>query len=120
MIDNVNLFYILLIHFLADFCLQTPEQARLKSTDVNQLNNHVLTYSFAWLLASYTLLGTWLLAFAFFGITYVAHFITDYATSRIGKPYWESKDYHTGFVVVGADQVLHYIQLILTYQFLSQ
>jgi hypothetical protein len=55
----------------------------------------------------------------FGAITFVAHFITDYATSRIGKPFWEKKDYHTGFVVVGADQVLHYLQLIYTYELLS-
>lgn len=116
MIENTVLFYILLIHFLADFCLQTPDQARLKSTDIDELGKHVLSYSLTWFLASYIWFEAWHLSMMFALVTFILHFITDYVTSRIGKPYWEKKDYHTGFVVVGADQVLHYIQLILTYQ----
>jgi uncharacterized membrane protein YjjP (DUF1212 family) len=118
--DQRYIIYILIIHFLADFCLQTPKQAEMKSTDKIQLAYHVLTYSLIWFFASYVFFGSWFLALIFSVITYTCHYMTDYLTSRIGKPYWEAKDYHTGFVVVGADQVAHYIQLILTFQFILE
>ena len=115
MIPVTILVYILIIHFLADFALQTNDQAFFKSTDIKHLQRHVLTYSLVWLLASYSLFGSVLLSISFASLTYAAHFITDYVTSRVGKSFWESKDYHTGFVVVGADQIAHYLQLIFTY-----
>jgi hypothetical protein len=48
------------------------------------------------------------------------HFATDYVTSRIAKVFFDSGDYHNGFVVVGFDQILHYIQLFLSYMLLSK
>lgn len=119
MIHNTVIIYILMVHFLADFCLQTNDQATMKSTNIPHLFKHVLTYSIVWFFASYVLLSSWLLAVVFASVTFVAHFITDYITSRIGKPLWESKDLHNGFVMVGADQVFHYVQLIFTYELLS-
>jgi hypothetical protein len=109
---------LILVHFLADFALQTSEQAENKSTDLIQLTYHVLTYSFIWLIFAYCLYGSWELAFAFSGITFVSHWLTDWASSRIGSAYWKNGDLHNGFVVVGADQVWHYIQLLLTYDYL--
>jgi putative Mn2+ efflux pump MntP len=106
--------YILFVHFLADFALQTHEQATKKSTDWIYLTFHVITYSLCWLIASYILFGVFSTALAIFVITFFAHWITDYCTSRIGKIFWDKNDYHNGFVVVGFDQILHYIQLFLT------
>lgn len=111
--------FILIIHFLADFSLQTADQATQKSTDIRHLQRHVLTYSIVWFIASYPIWDSWILSLTFAGITYVCHFLTDYITSRIGKPFWEKGDYHTGFVVVGADQVAHYLQLIFTYYLIT-
>ena len=108
--------FVLLIHFLADFGLQTHQQATEKSNCPHALLSHTGVYSLVWLFASYTQLGNWALAFAFAFITFIAHTLTDLATSNIGKPFWEKKDPHNGFVVVGFDQVLHYIQLFLTFQ----
>jgi hypothetical protein len=109
----------LVIHFLADFSLQTHDQANKKSTDIAHLARHVLTYSLVWLVVSYCIWESVSIALLFAGITYVCHYITDYITSRIGKPFWESGDYHTGFVVVGADQVAHYLQLIYTHHLIQ-
>ena len=120
MISISVIVFILLVHFLADFCLQTTDQAMMKSTDLRHLQRHVLNYSIVWFLASYCLLGSWVLALSFASLTYASHSLTDYITSRIGKPFWDAKDYHTGFVVVGADQVAHYLQLIYTYKILSE
>lgn len=107
---------IMLIHFLADFGLQTHEQAVHKSSSNKQLVYHTLVYSLVWLVASYAMFGSITSAWFFAIITFVAHTITDYVTSRIGKPYWEKGDYHNGFVVVSFDQILHYIQLFLTFK----
>ena len=109
--------YILMIHFLADFVLQTDSQAKLKSSNVNALYCHTFTYSLVWWMASSLILGIFDgTIFAF--ITFATHTFIDFITSRIGKSYWEKGDYHNGFVVVGADQVLHYLQLYYTFKLL--
>ena len=55
----------------------------------------------------------------FVGITFVCHTITDYFTSRLNSKLWAKGDVHNFFVSVGFDQVLHYVQLFLTYQLLK-
>lgn len=113
-----DFFYIgiILIHFLADFGLQTHEQATLKSTNIKQLLYHVGIYSLVWFIAVLPFgLGV---ALQFVVITFWCHFTTDWLTSRIGKPFWEKKDLHNGFVIIGFDQMLHYIQLYYTFKFL--
>jgi hypothetical protein len=107
--------FILLIHFLADFALQTHEQASKKSSSLVHLHQHVMTYSLTWLFAIWIWTSNIESALVFWVITYAAHFATDFVTSRAAKTYFDQQDYHNGFVVVGADQVLHYIQLVLTF-----
>ena len=107
--------FIMLIHFLADFGLQTHEQSQKKSSSNKFLFYHVAVYSGIWFLAlcghPYTDVNTnGILIFTF--VTFVLHFCTDYVTSRIGKPFWANQDFHNGFVVIGFDQLLHYIQLL--------
>lgn len=111
--------YILLIHFLADFGLQTHDQATLKGTNNKWLTYHVGVYSLIWLIASYIYFGDIWGAILFSYITFIFHWATDWCTSRIGKPFWEKKDFHNGFVVVGFDQILHYLQLYLTFKFID-
>lgn len=112
--------FILLIHFLADFALQTHQQATLKGIQNKFLFFHVAVYSMVWWLAllSYGHTGLDVIYFVF--LTFIFHFATDYLTSRIGKPFWESKDLHNGFVVVGFDQILHYLQLFYTWKMLFE
>lgn len=107
---------ILLIHFLADFGLQTHEQAQKKGEGAAFVNvylfRHVLTYTlvwFVWLICHTGFWGTVLGTTAIF----VTHYVTDWITSRLSKPLFASQDFHNGFVIVGADQVAHYVSLIL-------
>lgn len=79
---------ILLIHFLADFGLQTHEQATLKGVDNKWLFYHVGVYSLIWLIASWSILGEFENALIFSLITFFSHYLTDWLTSRIGKPFW--------------------------------
>ena len=114
-----TILFVLLIHFLADFGLQTNEQATNKSSSIKYLAYHVGVYSLIWLIAAWFYFDYFILALAFSAITFIFHFATDYVTSRVGKPYWAKQDLHNGFVIVGFDQVLHYIQLFLTIEFIS-
>lgn len=111
--------FILLIHFLADFGLQTHEQSQKKSSENLFLFYHVGVYTMIWYFALLAYPDTDIYGILIFIITtFICHFSTDYITSRIGKPFWEKQDFHNGFVVVGFDQLLHYIQLLLTWYIL--
>lgn len=116
MIEDKLFLFILLIHFLADFGLQTHEQSTKKSESNKWLFYHVGVYSIIWLIASYMYLGDFRQAIIFAIITFVFHYTTDFITSRISKPFFKSGNFHDGFVVVGFDQVLHYIQLYYTFK----
>ncbi len=119
MIEIKTIILLSLIHFLADFGLQTHEQAVNKGHSNKWLAYHVGVYSIIWFVyisaSTMSVTSGGLFSIIMFG----AHFSTDYITSRLGKPFWEAKDLHNGFVVVGFDQLLHLIQLILTYQFVT-
>lgn len=106
---------ILLVHFLADFGLQTHEQATEKSKNTVQLLYHVAIYTGVWFFASIVLFGSWWKPIIFTPVIGVLHFYTDFFSSKLSKSYFEKEDYHNGFVVIGADQFLHYFQLFLMY-----
>lgn len=111
--------YVLIVHWVADFVLQTHEQAINKATSAYYLNCHVLTYSFVWLFAACGLFerGNDIIIFTLF--TYVSHFITDFFTSKASGYFFKIKqDYHNGFVVVGFDQIIHYVTLFGSYLYL--
>lgn len=119
---------IIFIHWVADFVLQTHEQAINKSSNNFYLTQHVLSYTFTWIFAfalwmAIIVYGTELNGYDFghtrmilwfFPITFVAHWITDYFTSRLNSYLHKKGDIHNFFVSVGFDQVLHYVQLFGT------
>lgn len=115
---NEKIFIIILfIHFIADFALQTHEQAMKKSSNEKYLFYHVLIYSLTWFLVIILFAG-FKIALMFSVITFIFHFLTDYFTSRGVRCYFDKADYHNGFLVIGFDQILHYIQLIYTFKIL--
>jgi hypothetical protein len=125
MISFTTILLILLIHWVADFVLQTHEQAINKSTNNRALLDHTMVYTTCWLVPAHAYCvqnlpsnQEWYFVL-FLLVTFVAHTITDYFTSRLCKKYFSKQDYHNGFVVVGFDQILHYLQLFLTYIWLS-
>ena len=118
---NFVLLFILIIHWFADFVFQTTEQSMNKGIGKSLFNkhlfSHVLVYTSAWVFCLVPFVDySGILLFAL--ITFTFHYLTDWCTSRIGKIYWDRGDYHNGFVVVGFDQILHYIQLWLTLHFI--
>lgn len=119
MISYKLLLAIGLIHWLADFALQTHWQASNKSNDILALLKHVATYSLVWLFFSTIHFEDFGIGILFAAITFFTHFATDLVTSHMVKQCFDEEDYHNGFVVIGFDQILHYIQLILTYELLK-
>ena len=132
MIDLKIVLAIILIHWLADFVFQTDKMAKGKSKNWSDLLNHTGTYSVIWLILGLT----WVLSInmatsnnylfdyknviLFSFITFIAHTITDYFTSRLNSKLWAKGDVHNFFVSIGGDQVLHYTQLLLTYYILTK
>jgi len=120
------IFSIIFIHWVADFVLQTHWQATNKSKDNKALLAHTATYSFVWyclgviwVIFNLDVYHPWSLTI-FTLVTFVAHTITDYFTSRLNSILWAKGDVHNFFVSVGFDQVLHYLQLFLTFYFLTK
>ena len=113
---------ILSIHWFADFVLQSNEMATKKSKDFEQLIHHTIVYSLVWFLIIHVFIEVNYLYPVFYNfaiITFVFHTITDYFTSKLNTYLYEKRDIHNFFVSVGFDQLLHFIQLLLTYQYLA-
>lgn len=115
--------HILLVHFIADFVFQTHEQSVKKSKSFKWLMYHTLTYSvitfMGWSMYIMHSKG-FRLGFYLFLITLITHTLTDYFTSRWTSRLWKEEKVHDFFVVIGFDQMLHYIQLFATYWFLTE
>lgn len=113
---------LVLVHWMADYCLQTEAEGLGKSKSFKLLISHTWTYSLT--MFSYIV---WLYVFSvvkinivfwFFPITFVLHTATDFCTSRLTSYYFKkSKMYgFPGFwTTIGFDQVLHLFQLFITY-----
>ena len=120
----LNVLFIILVHWFADFVLQTHHMSTRKSSSNYYLTLHVTVYAFAtiflWALVlpllqiHLTFNGVWLSVIAIFAM----HWVTDYFTSRWTSRLYKEENYHDFFVVIGFDQVLHYTQLLLTFNYL--
>jgi len=106
---------ILLMHWVADFVCQTDKMARNKSKSLKWLTIHALTYI---LIFTPLWIGGYV-PFAWIAINFVAHWYTDFVTSRISSHFYKEGKIHQFFVVVGADQVIHYMTLFFTYAWLT-
>ena len=146
MLSLTEIFIILIIHWIADFVLQTDKQAKGKSKNWKDLLSHTISYSMIFfcvgiLLSLLLIVPNILYVFYFTAITFICHTITDYFTSKLNTKllppitelsfgsdvfgdnkmlaYPKNSSWHNFFVGVGGDQILHYIQLFLTYYYLK-
>lgn len=110
--------YLITIHWVADFVCQTHWQASNKSKSNIALGRHVINYSLLMWMATLFMLPPNASAY-FFAITFLTHFATDYVTSRVTSRLWAAQSWHWFFVVIGADQLIHYWTLILTFGWLA-
>lgn len=118
--DLSIIFGILLVHWIADFVLQTDDEAKGKSKSWGPLLQHTFKYSLVWLIVMTMHTKSIEIAIFFSVITFFVHTGTDYITSRINSKLWAKGDTHNFFVSIGFDQWLHYVQLFLTYQYVIQ
>jgi hypothetical protein len=110
MLDISIIITILALHFVGDFMLQSDAIAKNKSKSNIALTQHVLIYTFVLM---WTLHPLWAI------VNGIAHFIVDYITSRLTSHYWQKGNTHVFFVVIGFDQIMHFIILFTTYLYLT-
>ena len=90
----IEIFSIIIIHWVCDFVLQTDKMAKGKSKNWRDLLMHTSVYSLMWSVPIYMLTsyGGFELVNSLFGgpkillfipITFICHTITDYFTSRL-------------------------------------
>lgn len=99
---------IFLLHFIADFLLQSTWMSTNKYKDLKALGTHCLLYSlpFLWFGWVYSLLAG------------LFHFSVDFVTSKITHRLYKNKEYHWFFVVIGLDQAIHMIALTITWVYI--
>ena len=117
---------LMFVHYVADFLLQTSWMANNKSKSLLPLTTHILVYSltvgvgFAWILSA-RLSDTLTIAeltnrvVEFTVINGSLHFGIDYVTSRCSSKLFAAGRIGDAFKVIGFDQFLHALCLILTY-----
>lgn len=96
------------VHFVADFVFQNDWMALNKSRRMLPLLAHTTVY------AAFFLPFGW----QFAAVTWLAHTVQDFITSRGARRLYEAKENHWFFVLIGFDQVLHYVQLAFAYHWL--
>jgi hypothetical protein len=111
-------------HWLGDFVLQSEETAVVKHKDLNLQCIHALTYSLAWIPIGFLVMWFGLLPisvvqiFLFYGITALSHLIIDLTISKLGYKYFHNNNPNSFLGIMHVDQLLHYLQLFLTYKLL--
>lgn len=124
MIAISAIIFILITHWIADFVFQTNYLAQNKSKSSFVLLAHCVIYSLLFIPFSlyYFEITT---AIWFLVITCFLHFYVDYNTSRItsrlqaqGRLGSDTVPNFGMFSIIGLDQLLHYVFLIGTFNFL--
>lgn len=119
MITYYTLITILVGHWLADFFFQTDNMAKNKSISNDWLGKHVAVYSLGLFLIAIANMEYMQLTYTWVAINGVAHFFTDWVTSRASSALYKEERYHDFFVVIGFDQLIHYATLIGTFIWLA-
>lgn len=101
-------------HFVADFVLQSDKVAIAKSSDNGVLAMHVSLYTVPFFWVGLLLPLAPYIAFLLFN--WVAHFVTDYISSRATTRLYKAGRRHAFFVVIGLDQAVHMTCLFASYE----
>lgn len=121
--------FIMFTHWVADFVLQSQEMSAYKSSSIYWLSTHASSYAvsmmFMWVIFTLfshygyingpELPGIWLFFQVLF-LIFISHGLIDCITSRITKKLWNKNKLHNFFVVIGFDQWLHLVQLLIIYK----
>lgn len=121
---------LIVIHFVGDFFFQTDKMAINKSKSNYWLTVHVSVYSLVLFFLSTIFIHDYSALLYFVMANFMLHWITDFFTSRLTSHlYQKSQEYphekfifnswrHWFFTAIGADQVIHYTCLFLTYKYI--
>ncbi len=101
---------VIILHFVFDFIFQSHWMATNKSKNNKALVAHVSVYSIGLLIIAFNYCLPFYYLFPWVVFNAVAHFITDYFTSRASSKRF-GNDWHDFFCVVGGDQVIHYLTI---------
>jgi hypothetical protein len=106
---------LLTVHWIADFVLQTSWQASNKSKRLDALSRHVAVYTAILGLTAILLFPfSFVHCAAFTALNGSLHFATDLVTSRISAKFHKKEDWHSFFMLLGFDQLVHQVTLALT------
>lgn len=125
----IEIMWIFIIHFVADFVFQDENWAVNKSKSFHALLAHTMTYAAVWMgfgiiftpFVTIPAIDWFMFIFSFSLITFTLHTITDYFTSKVTSSLYAKGKYGSSipnlgfFSMIGFDQVLHYLQLFGTY-----
>lgn len=125
MIDLQVVLLTLVAHFIADFVLQWHAVAMAKSSSNVALTKHIIVYTWAfwciWLGAGLIVVGSGLsivLVTKWALLNGALHWCVDWVTSRWCKRLHAAGRTHDFFVVIGLDQLIHYVCLFTTLMWL--
>ncbi len=111
------IYYLLLMHFLADFPFQLRWMAENKSHSQFALITHILTYGSVLTAGLYYMMPIGLplsafVMFIFFNL--IVHYVTDSITSKITSFLWKKNQTYLFFCTIGFDQLIHTCTLIFS------
>jgi len=114
--------WILFLHWIGDFVLQSGKMAAKKHKDFEVLLDHILMYmlviGFGSLFVfdhSIKLWGWPVCSAVFMIINSFAHLVLDFVSSKVTAYLYSKHRIHDFFTVIGFDQFLHITILYLTY-----
>jgi hypothetical protein len=111
---------VLLIHWFADFLLQTRWQAENKSSNLIAISSHVGSYMAGMFVCLLVLAFSWKVVLMYTFVNGILHFAVDYHTSKLTSKLYKAGNIHGFFSVIGFDQFLHGACLINTINLLNQ
>jgi len=105
------------LHFVGDFVFQTRQMAENKSKSIYWLTSHVLWYCVAFMPIAFLIgLETQYIEFQF--VLFTTHWLTDFFTSKLTSYFWKKRKVKAFFMVIGFDQLIHIITLLLIFKYL--
>lgn len=123
MITWFSLLSILVFHFIFDFFFQTDKMAQGKSKNNIDLSAHVAVYTIglvAMMILNWPFFPSFAAVAGWVAMNSVAHFFTDYFSSRASSRLYRDNEFHDFFGTIGLDQLVHYVTLTGTFIWLAK
>ena len=112
------LIFLIWIHFMSDFILQSDSMAKNKSSKLLWLSFHCLIYSIPFFIFCFSFYTTFRSAFIFTFIIGISHFLIDLVTSKVNEKLYKNNKRYWLFVDIGFDQALHLTIIFLAFKYI--